>query len=273
MNKKLSIVLAIIYGIIVIGLIVGVVLLISNNFSFGGFGGKDMKIIASEEYDEIGKLNINAKTADIFVKTSKDNKIKVEVYSARDEKASIVNSEEELNVTLEESNCFLFCWFRKNSKIEVYLPSEYTNDITIKSTTGDIEMDDFASSDVNITVTTGDIKLKSVNNATLKATTGDITVVSVNDIIADLSTGDVVISKVNNYLDLSTSTGDITISTANLTKNSNISTSTGDVKISTINDVYVDAKSSTGDSNINNNNRKSDIELKIKTSTGDIDVN
>ena len=30
---------------------------------------------------------------------------------------------------------------------------------------------------------------------------------------------------------------------------------------------------STGDVNISNNNRKSDIELKIKTSTGDIDVN
>ena len=272
-NKKLSIVLAILYGIIVIGLIVGLVLLISSDFSFKNFGGGSMKLIDNKEFDNINKLNINVKTADVYIKTSSDEKIKVEVYSAREEKSTINNTDESLNITLDQGVCSFFCWFRKNSKINVYLPNNYANDITVKASTGDIEIDDFANSNAYITVTTGDVKLNGIKTADIKATTGDITVIKVDDITASLSTGDVVINNINNYLNLSTSTGDITISNANLKKNSNISTSTGDVKISTLNDIYVETKTSTGDSRINNNNRKSDIELKIKTSTGDINVN
>ena len=272
-NKKLSIILAILYGIIVIGLIVGLVLLISSDFSFKNFGGGSMKLIDNKEFDNINKLNINVKTADVYIKTSSDEKIKVEVYSAREEKSTINNTDESLNITLDQGVCSFFCWFRKNSKINVYLPNNYANDITVKTSTGDIEIDDFVNSNAYITVTTGDVKLNGIKTADIKATTGDITVIKVDDITASLSTGDVVINNINNYLNLSTSTGDITISNANLKKNSNISTSTGDVKISTLNDIYVETKTSTGDSRINNNNRKSDIELKIKTSTGDINVN
>lgn len=272
-NKKLSIILAILYGIIVIGLIVGLVLLISSDFNFKNFGGGSLKLIDNKEFEKINNLNINVKTADVYIKTSSDEKVKVEVYSAREEKSTITNTDESLNITLDQGVCSFFCWFRKNSKINVYLPSNYANEITVKATTGDIEVDDFALSNANLTVTTGDIKLGNIKDASIKATTGDIYVSSVNDITASLSTGDVVIDKINNYLNLSTSTGDITISSANLNKNSEISTSTGDVKISRLNDIYVDAKTSTGDTRINDNNRKSDIELKVKTSTGDINVN
>ena len=73
-NKKLSIILAILYGIIVIGLIVGLVLLISSDFSFKNFGGGSMKLIDNKEFDNINKLNINVKTADVYIKTSSDTK-------------------------------------------------------------------------------------------------------------------------------------------------------------------------------------------------------
>ena len=272
MNKKVSIVLAIVYGIIVIGLIVGLILLISNNFSFSNFGGSKVKLIEEQEFEKIGKLNINTKTADIYIKQSSNNMVKVEIYSSKEDKANINNTEEALTISHEQDSCFFLCWFRK-SKINVYLPSNYENDINIKATTGDIEIGDFSSSNAYIKVTTGDVKISSINKADVKASTGDINITNVNELTTDLSTGDVLVNKVNGYLNLSSSTGDVTISNVNLTKNSNIKTTTGDVKISTLNDVYVEANTSTGDTRINNNNRKSDLELKIKTSTGDIDVN
>ena len=271
MNKKVSIVLAIIYGIVVIGLIVGLVLLIVNNFSFKNLGGS-MNLIEEKEFENIGKLNINTRTADIFIKQSNNNMVKVELYSSKDDKGSIINTENSLDISLDQDTCFLFCWFKK-SKINVYLPETYENDITIKATTGDIEIGNYKLANANIKVTTGDVKINSINKVDVKASTGDINITDVNELITDLSTGDVVVNRVNSYLNLNSSTGDVVISNVNLTKNSSIKTTTGDVKINNINDVYVEANTSTGDTRINNNNRKSDLELKIKTTTGDIEVN
>ena len=58
-----------------------------------------------------------------------------------------------------------------------------------------------------------------------------------------------------------------------INKNSNLKASTGDVEVKKLNNVYIDADTSTGDVNVKNNNRKSDVELKVRTSTGDIDIN
>ena len=57
-----------------------------------------------------------------------------------------------------------------------------------------------------------------------------------------------------------------------LKTNSKIETDTGDVRIKNINQIWIDAKSKTGDITIKDNYRKSDIELIIKTDTGDIKV-
>ena len=43
--------------------------------------------------------------------------------------------------------------------------------------------------------------------------------------------------------------------------------------ISNIKNVYIDSKTDYGDNDINNNDRKSDIVLKIKNNCGDIKVN
>ena len=67
--------------------------------------------------------------------------------------------------------------------------------------------------------------------------------------------------------------GDIKINNATLNKNSVIKDDYGDITISNIKNVYIYSKTDYGDNDINNNDRKSDVVLKIKNNCGDIKVN
>lgn len=270
MNKGGKIILLVLLIILVIGLSISLALFIKNDYSFDFFN-KKLELIDSKEFDSINNLNINTDTADVYIKTSENNMVKVELYSNDAKENEIENTANSLNVILKQE-CHFFC-FANKSKINVYLPASYSNDINIVSTTGDIFADDYASSNLNLVLTTGDVFLKNVKNAEINVTTGDIKINSVNDVKIITTTGDIVLGKVNNYLDLETTTGDIDIDEANLSKNSTINATTGDINIKKINDVYVDAKTTTGDTDVENNNRKSDIELSIKTTTGDVRVN
>ena len=252
MNNGIKIFLIVLLSLLVLGLVFFLVGFIVNGYSFDFIFGK-AKLIETKEFDSINNLSIDTNIADIYIKESKDDKVKVELYSKKYEEKEISNTEKELKVTLKEK-CVLFCFFNR-SKINVYLPKNYDKDIVINSTTGDIEVDSYSKSDAVINTTTGDINLKSIKDATINVTTGDIDIDEVNDLV------------------INSTTGDIDIKELNINKNSKIKASTGDICIKKTNSIYIEGNTSTGDVNISNNNRKSDIELKIKTSTGDIDVN
>ena len=53
---------------------------------------------------------------------------------------------------------------------------------------------------------------------------------------------------------------------------SKIDVDLGDVKIKETNDIYIEAKTDLGDTKINNNNRTSNVTLKIKVDCGNIKV-
>lgn len=93
-----------------------------------------------------------------------------------------------------------------------------------------------------------------------------------NRINAKASSGSIRIEEINEFCDLSATSGGIKIEDCNLIENSSIQASSGGVHITRLNDVYVDAKATSGSVKLQNNNRKSDIELKIKTTSGSIKV-
>ena len=274
MSKVVSIILAILLAIVAIFMTIGLVFLIKNDFKFSGkINISEPKLIEEKEFEYINNLNVDTRTTDVYIKKSDDNKIKVQIYSDRVKEKEITNTEESLIVKLREENCS-FCFFNfKSSKIYVYLPENYNKNIIINSTTGDIHIDEFKLATSNISLTTGDIHIDAINNVNIKGTTGDVNVGDVNDIVTQIRTGDIRIDNVYNYLSLTTTTGDIRIEKANLNRNSSISSTTGDIKIRTINNIYVDVNSNVGDVKVNNNNRKSDIELTIKSNVGDVKVN
>lgn len=290
-NNKFIIFLISLLTIISILLIVFMFNMINGNIKFSMFNFNNKvsdKIVFDQTYEKtFDEIIINSSSSNIYIKTSEDNSIKAVVYS--DEETNVTELDNKLTITTKEKNCIGFCINYAVTKIEVYLPKNYKNNINITNNYGDIEIDEFLNANMeileesgdvkiiggnNIKVTNdyGDIKINNANDIDIKESAGDVIIDSVNNVKVENDYGDIKIDKVNNYLDLNNDCGDIELENIVLNKNSSITDSYGDIKIGKTNEIYIDAKTDLGDVKINNNYNKSDINLKITNDCGDIKV-
>ncbi|MCR4581284.1 MAG: DUF4097 domain-containing protein, partial [Bacilli bacterium] len=227
--------------------------------------------------------------ADIFIEHSADDKVLVELYSDNAEDYYVKEANGNLEVKLDDKNQ-VFGFLTTKSKIVIKLPKEYDKNIKVEVKTSDVKIADYENATLEIedktgdieggnvkslkaNITTGDIKMGNLTSINASLTTGDVNVDSCVDCNITSKTGDIKIDKVNNKVEIKVTTGDIRISNVNVAENSFIETTTGDVRVDTLTGAYVEATSKTGDIKVNNNDRKSELEIKISTKTGDINVN
>lgn len=276
--------------IIAISLIIFMIGLLQNrnwfNFSISNYKISN-ELIVDETYDmDFNKINIEATAANIYVKQSNNDNVKVIVYGYEDKtKVEIENNE--LKIKLNEKKCIGICF--NVSKVEVYLPKDYNNEINVINNFGDIDIDEFLNANINVTEDCGDVSilggnlinisnkygdiiLNKATDANVNAKAGDVEIGIVFNITVNNDFGDIKIDKVNNYLNLNNNCGDIKVISIDLHKDSYINDDLGDIEIGNTNEIYIDAKVSLGDIKINNNYNKSDITLKIDNSCGDIKV-
>lgn len=297
MNKKGGIIALIsllsILVILLISLMVFVILNGKIDFMKFGISSKiSNNLIYDKEFEnKFEKINIKSDASDIKIKKSDDSNIKVLVYSEKERVKNInVSDNTSLDINLKMRKGFNFSWFNYiNSKIEVYIPKDYSKDIKIETSYGDIEIDDFIDSNIDIVSDCGDIEIDSGNSIKIENKYGDTIIKNANsiDVNADCgdieignvkkaklknSFGDIEIKNVYEYIDIEDNCGDISIDNISLKENSNIKDNMGDIEIKNIKDIYIDAKTSLGDVSINNNYRKSNITLKIENDCGDIEV-
>ena len=284
----------------------------SIGFSFGTIGihtGLSTKLVEEKEITNIKPIKIEFDASDVNIKTSETDSIKVELYGEDPGEYEITELEDSIKIVLKEkeNNKVKWGWNIKQNNIKVYIPANYAYLIDAKGTAGDIYMDDFSSASFNAELTSGDVEIKEANNINISVRSGDIeigsayevttnstsgdvevgtvrkleTVTTTGDIDADqvdfikakTTTGDFTIGYVMDTLDVETTTGDIRVENANILHNSKIKATTGDVTVNNLNDnVYASGDASTGDVRIKKTDRKADVELTIKTTTGDIIV-
>ena len=212
-------------------------------------------LVVDEEYENEFKLiDIDSEIADITVGVSNDDKTHLVIYNP-EELTDYKVSDDSIKVELKSQKCFLFCINQVHGKVEVLLPSTYSEKIDIKSAVGDVDVEDFDNATVIIDSNVGDVYVESGKSVDVRTDVGDIK-----------------IGNVYEYLKLKSNIGDIKVKNLNIIKNSSIESEVGDINVDRINDVYVDASSSVGDLKINVNDRKSDITLRISSSVGDVKV-
>ena len=273
-NKTLKIILIIFLSILVIGLSVFFVNILTNkNFRFGHFS-----------------FGHKVKSSNIEIKEGNESKVKVVIYGDKDEtNVEIVNNK--LNIKSNEKKCIGFCFNMTIAKIEVYLPSSYSGNINIENNYGDVNIGNFDNLILDAKLDAGDIKVDSLKSGKIKNSYGDIKILGyskeleidqdcgdvevseVDRIKLENNYGDIDIGKVNEYLQIKEDCGDVKIDSLNLKENSSIHNSYGDIKIGSTNEIYINAKTSLGDTKINNNYQKSDVTLTIDNSCGDIRIN
>ena len=271
-NKGLIITLIIIILLGIVGLCILLFGMITGGISKVFSESYIEEKIVDEVYDSnLENIEIEYDVAKVTINESDSNNIKLVIYGEED-KTNVKVIDNKLYVETKTKKCVGFCINRKKAKVELYVPSDYQNNIETKGNVGDIKVGKFENLKLDSQLDVGDIDIDSVDSAKIKVATGDVKIDTVNVLDIDGKVGDIKVENINNKLDISIKTGDVKINKANIISDSTIKTKVGDVKIQETNDIYVSAKSKVGDVNVNSN-RKSDIELKIETNVGDIKAN
>ena len=289
MNKSITVFCIVLLSLVVCALSFGLYYVINNNYDFSNikiFSYSNVKLLESKTFDE-KNIIIENKVGDIKIEYSTDDKVYVEVYANYDLDYSIDEDDNTIKVATKREKAYAL--FR-SSKLVVKLPKDTSKDLTINSEVGDIKVDSFINLKPYIKLATGDIEVKEVDTLEFDHSTGDIEVDTVKNlkgtnVTGDIkvgeadfvtlktSTGDIRIEDINNQVEITKGTGDVRLDTVKITENSFIKGGTGDVRIKSITGCYIDSKSHIGDNDINNGDRKAELELSIDIKIGDVKVN
>lgn len=191
-------------------------------------------ILKEESYDlsQLTQMTIETDSADVTIKQTDEQQIKVIIYG---QDKVFVESEIKDNIlNIEKKSNHYFGLSYDRNEIVLYVPKAIDIPIQSKTSSGDTNIADFDNVSIHAIANSGDIIVGKMKKLNVKTDSGDVIIASSN--------------------------------------NSNVKTSSGEVHLSHINDIYVDAKSHSGDIDIKDNNRFSKICLKIETRSGDIIV-
>ena len=247
-----------------------------------------------EEYESI---SIDTRAADIVLVKSQDDKTSIVCYEQKNMHHSVKVNDKTLSIELIDTRK----WYEhigfnfSTPKITVYLPASEYDALSIKASTGDIEIpSDFCFEDIEITQSTGDVTCysSSSGNIKIKTSTGDIRIenVSAESLDLSVSTGDVTLlgascggdveiklstgkarvenTKCNNFAS-NANTGKLFLKDVLAAQKMRIERSTGDVHFDACDAQSIYVKTSTGDVT---GTLLSDKIFFTRTDTGDVDV-
>ncbi len=185
----------------------------------------------SESFDGI---TVVTNTADVAFLPSEDGSCRVVCYEAEKMKHAVSVTEKTLEIKVEDTRRwydYISVFSFKNPMITVYLPQGEYGDLSVKISTGDVEIPSgFSFETAEITGTTGDVSFfASVKeSADIKTSTGGI-------LVKDLAAGS---------MSLTVSTGCVEVSDLRCAGELSLRVSTGTARLS---DVSCGSFSSTGD--------------------------
>lgn len=139
-------------------------------------------------------------------------------------------------------------------KLDIYVPQDYSKNLTIESSSGDISIKDSINLDkVVIKTKSGDMNIYNLKAVSLEACAAsgdfegkDITVETVS---VNASSGDVNIEDLNGDLSGVVSSGDINVANSEFNYNIDLTVSSGDAKVTIpkSSEFYIDAAASSGE--------------------------
>jgi DUF4097 and DUF4098 domain-containing protein YvlB len=131
-----------------------------------------------------------------------------------------------------------------NARVEVFIPKSYMNSVTIKTTSGNIELlDEFVCSTINMESSSGNIRVDNLRAGTagIRASSGNINAGALEgDIFAETSSGQINLDRISGSLRATASSGGVKNALAQ--GNVSVSTGSGNINLGAINgDVSLEA--------------------------------
>ena len=141
----------------------------------------------------------------------------------------------------------------------------------MQTTSGDINV--INANNAILKSTSGDIKIDECSIGYISTTSGKIDIGQINEANLESTSGDIKVENIKEKCNIKTTSGKIKVNDSTINQNSGITSVSGDITIVNKDDIYYDTETVSGDVKIEkNNNRKSDIELKLKTTSGNINI-
>lgn len=260
-NKGIIIALIVLLIIIIIGLIGLLVFSINGGINFSkGFMNIEKRsdtIIFDKYYEtvDINSLEIISDAGDVsFEKTSEEN-IRIQVYgkNSEDVKVNTLENKIKLECKSNKKSWFNFNFYKND--IVVYVPESYLGEIKVQNDYGNVEMGSFENTTIDVKSDCGNIEIEKAKNVTIKCDYGNVE-----------------IDTILNKCDIKSDCGNIEIEEAVLKENSIIKSDLGNVEIKKINDIHIDTEVDLGKTDIKQNNRASNVTLKIEADCGNITI-
>lgn len=245
---------------------------------------EDTRMTEENEYtaslDNIKHIKLDTSVDDIIIEEGNGNDIKIiekSNFKLEESEKLKINEKDDVLEIVRDDKKKLLSRNSINRKLEIYLPKNYNNSLTLKNDVGDIELLlDLKLDKLNISQKLGDLKLESK--------------IECDTFEFENSTGNTKINNIKGKGNIEGSVGDIDCYFDEITGDIFIDTSTGDIDVSINEDARfkLNSKNNVGnlDTNISLDNFKTSEKsisgeygkspkyiLKLETNVGDIDIN
>ncbi|GKU31333.1 DUF4097 family beta strand repeat-containing protein [Clostridium folliculivorans] len=274
---------------------------INKDFNFGtGFNryNYDLNDEINESLDGVDNIQLSFVSGDIIFHENNENKIKVTLSGNLRSSSELTvpklqysRNGSTTKVSIQKNS--FFGSYSLNSKVDIYLPKDYSKNLSILSVSADITLSDKKFINLETVTTSGDIKLSNITAESLNAKTvsGDMSGsnITTNKFVANAVSGKIDFDHFEGTTKASTISGDIAIKYANLIGDIDAHSTSGDITLALPDNCSFtfDSSSTSGDINSkfslnNNSSGKRSLsgsygngtnKLSIHTTSGDISLN
>ena len=276
MKRSTLVLIIVACGLVALGLVTALVGACMAKFDFRMLGRR-LEVNTYEIGESFESISINSAVEDVILLPSSDGKCVIECSEEKNVLHDVSVSDGVLSVLENDQRR----WYEHISlftvgeyDIKIYLPQNEYKDLTVKLSTGDIEIDkSFTFDNIDLNVSTGDVECNASASGLIKVktTTGDVA-------LENLSTG---------TIDISVGSGDIELESVICSGNIDLAVRTGEAELSDVKCETLNSTGTTGDISLRRviASGSMDIErgtgcvkfdrsdaasLKIKTTTGDV---
>ena len=278
MKKSTIIWLIIAASLVISGALIFTLALCQTNWDFTSLSTTEFTTATHEINEEFREISIDTVTSEVTILPSPDGKCMVECYDHEGAMHTVKIENGKLEITFVDSRK----WYERiginfeSAYITIYLPDSFNGEISVESTTGDVNVKNISSKSLEIDLTTGDILLESVScaeNLELELTTGKTTLKNLNcrALISDGGSGDISLENViaQDKFEIERTPGDVIFVKCDAPDIS-VNTNTGDIIGTLLSEKSFSAHTSTGNVSVPKTGNGG-ICLLI-TTTGDIQI-
>ncbi|MDP4142919.1 MAG: DUF4097 family beta strand repeat-containing protein [Bacillota bacterium] len=246
--NKLNIRKLVIYllGIMFICYGAGALFIFSNNGREVWKEGSSYNINESnviEDLNGLKDIEIDVPSTDIDVITEGTNQVKAELNGSLIASGKVERPElqcykdgNKIYIKVIQKSLMVFNFFyRSNIKLNVYIPDSYKENLSVHSSSGDVNISNHTFNKLKSELTSGNLQVNNINTDTFEqhSSSGDVKAerLTTKNTTIDVTSGTIRLNKFNGDLQTRSSSGDTSIEYDNFNNKVDIQATSGNIKL------------------------------------------